>query len=356
MTALRTQGFVAVEWRRGTCIYKLRFRVAHRQRVLYLGTDSDRVAAISNALRDWQSTTDERRAAWRQMACVLRQASDALQQHRQQMTPWLEQTGHHWHGRKVRKFRRPPDLCAATKLAADPFLDANVPLLHNTINKAAIMATTDYDHGPVSGATEFDVSRQHPGEQRVSAAHRQDKRHAGPLLSVMSTPSTDDDEQYSYDEHVKVGDAPADRNDPKSKVAKPSMAANAAELDDNVGSVSSVEEHQQPKECDDSFEAQLEDNEYLGPTISEMCRQRSSEYAITVLQERADRPSTLERGTAMLATLRDALGEVALDALRPASGAAPDVELGMQAAKKTADLQKQIQQDYQLLERMKTPR
>ena len=90
--------------------------------------------------------------------------------------------------------------------------------------------------------------------------------------------------------------------------------------------------------------------DYQGPTLVEMNRTRANEYFIDVLQARATRATTLERGTALLALLRDMTGDQALAAKYPIDGAPVDDARSAQLVKRTSDLQKQIHQDYRLLE------
>lgn len=84
-------------------IYKLRFRVEGRQRVVYLGTDPARVQRIKCELEELQ----HRVRTARELRKLSRQAKDAMRASRRQLAPLLEQAGFHFHGIEIRETRRP---------------------------------------------------------------------------------------------------------------------------------------------------------------------------------------------------------------------------------------------------------
>jgi hypothetical protein len=100
--ALRTNGFVASERRGSSTIYKLRFRVADRQKVRYLGCDAAVADAVRAELAAWQvqrrRDRDHRRAV-DYARRVIREISIRL-------APDVAAAGLRLHGRTIRKPRR----------------------------------------------------------------------------------------------------------------------------------------------------------------------------------------------------------------------------------------------------------
>ena len=106
IAAIKLQGFVSTE-RRGPdmTIFKLRFRLAGRQRVKYLGTDRAAAAIFRDALLRLQQS----RRLDGELRYLSRQASKLLQFCKQVLQPGMEQTGFKFHGRALRRTRRGAD-------------------------------------------------------------------------------------------------------------------------------------------------------------------------------------------------------------------------------------------------------
>jgi hypothetical protein len=102
LAALRRQGFVIREpRRRGNAVFKLRFRLAGRQRVIYLGTDPEQAEAVERELAEWQHS----RRQSLEFARAHRTVAHALRASKSRLEPLLEQAGYHFHGRAVRRRR-----------------------------------------------------------------------------------------------------------------------------------------------------------------------------------------------------------------------------------------------------------
>lgn len=104
LAAIARQGFVAVEFRRRSgrrCgpYYKLRWRVAGRQRVRYLGRNPVLVEHVQAALAAWQAP----RRAQRASVALLRAARRALRAAKAAAAPRLVQEGQYFHGYSVRR-------------------------------------------------------------------------------------------------------------------------------------------------------------------------------------------------------------------------------------------------------------
>ena len=103
---LRSQGFVSSEIRTGRNqtagpVFKLRWRLAGRQRVRYLGRDTERAAAISAAL----DVRRRDRQVLAQLEQLLRTARLSLRRARLFLTRKLESAGRRWHGYQARSAR-----------------------------------------------------------------------------------------------------------------------------------------------------------------------------------------------------------------------------------------------------------
>jgi len=108
LEALRRQGFVTGEFcvrggRRLGPYFKLRWRSAGRQRVVYLGADARRAEAVRGALARWQQP----RRLQRDVDRLLAQTRRALRAVKQTVTPHLETPDTHWHGYQLRRRRQP---------------------------------------------------------------------------------------------------------------------------------------------------------------------------------------------------------------------------------------------------------
>jgi hypothetical protein len=98
--ALEQQGFVAAEYRDGKGPYfKLKFRVAGRQRVLYLGADATFVDRIRRELAQLQAA----RRADRKLARLTKEAHGVVRRSKQQLEMHLRRAGLKFHGRAIRR-------------------------------------------------------------------------------------------------------------------------------------------------------------------------------------------------------------------------------------------------------------
>jgi hypothetical protein len=96
---------------RGRCtLYKLRFRVAGRQRVRYLGTDAAAAAAIAREL----AGLHVQRWLARRGRCLRRQARRLLRQARHRLGPLLLARGYRFHGLTIRRCQVPVGDAALT--------------------------------------------------------------------------------------------------------------------------------------------------------------------------------------------------------------------------------------------------
>ena len=103
-TALKSQGFVSAETRGQRCtVYKLRFRIDGRQRVLYLGTNPLVADAVRAALRSLQKARRTRR----NLRALIDQANRLLRESKSQLLADAKQEGYRFHGRALRRPRRP---------------------------------------------------------------------------------------------------------------------------------------------------------------------------------------------------------------------------------------------------------
>jgi hypothetical protein len=102
LAALRRQGFVARE-RRGerSAVFKLRFRLAGRQRVIYLGTDFEQARAVKRELAELQRG----RRQSLELARLHRMVGKTVRASKTQLAPLFERDGYHFHGHAVRRRR-----------------------------------------------------------------------------------------------------------------------------------------------------------------------------------------------------------------------------------------------------------
>jgi hypothetical protein len=102
LAALRRQGFVNREPRgRGSAVFKLRFRLAGRQRVVYLGTDAEQAEGVERELAEWQQS----RRQSLEFARAHRRVGKFLRAAKARLAPLLEREGYHYHGQAVRRSR-----------------------------------------------------------------------------------------------------------------------------------------------------------------------------------------------------------------------------------------------------------
>ena len=102
MTALRRQGFVSREHRRGRVFYKVRFRMpTGRQRVRYLGADPAVAEEVQKELFEMQTG----RCMNRELKKLVKEAGQRLQSSKETLAPALAEAGYHFHGLSVRRKR-----------------------------------------------------------------------------------------------------------------------------------------------------------------------------------------------------------------------------------------------------------
>jgi hypothetical protein len=107
IAALTCNGSISRESRaRRTIIFKLRYRVAGRQCVKYLGTDERLVEHIRSELKDLQAS--HRRG--RRLHRLDEEARELLRACKQRLELHLEQAGLKFHGRAIRRLRNRNDV------------------------------------------------------------------------------------------------------------------------------------------------------------------------------------------------------------------------------------------------------
>jgi hypothetical protein len=104
LSALERQGFVRSERDKSLhLVFKLRYRIAKGQRVIYIGRDPDRAQRIQAALRVWQR---DRRMAL-EIGRLRREVSRQVREQFRQLDPLLWQAGFRRRGREIRRTRMP---------------------------------------------------------------------------------------------------------------------------------------------------------------------------------------------------------------------------------------------------------
>jgi hypothetical protein len=103
INALRRQGFVSPERRRGRLIYKLRFRApgGKRQQVRYLTNNP----AVAEAVRQELAELQRVRKLDRQLGSLAREIGRKLGQVKEKLQLPLAPAGYHFHGRAIRRRR-----------------------------------------------------------------------------------------------------------------------------------------------------------------------------------------------------------------------------------------------------------
>jgi len=305
--ALRRQGFVAPERRRGKLTYKLRFRLAGQQRVVYLGADEARVAEVRRAIALLQAAAHAEQARRQAVQHVAQQANAALRAHRARLAPLLAAAGCHWHGRRLRKTRcrtRASPATAPPPAACRPAPDFP-PITEDAMNPE-----------PISSA---DSLQTIPFPNEDASLRPRVHNHAAAAPAAVSPGG----ERPGDNDVIHHDNPPRDPLDPV-------FCADGA---DGAGT-------------------EAANGVYAPPSNEDQCRERSSEYLLGVLQERATRTANLERGTAILSQLRDRLGTITMEVLMPRPGEPVDLAAGELLCKRTMELQRQIAQDYRLLKQM----
>ncbi len=111
LAALSQNGTIHQEQRgRDTLIFKLRYRLAGRQRVKYLGTDPHLVAHIQAELDDLQAVHHRNR----QLQQLGAEARALLRETKQRLLAPLAQAGLKFHGRAIRRPRIPTEVLKPT--------------------------------------------------------------------------------------------------------------------------------------------------------------------------------------------------------------------------------------------------
>ena len=104
ITAIKRQGFVSAESRGPKCtVYKLRFRVAGRQRVKYVGTDP----LVADAVREELQRLQKSKHTQRNLQALIGQANRLLRESKSELLTDAKQAGYHFHGQSLRRPRRP---------------------------------------------------------------------------------------------------------------------------------------------------------------------------------------------------------------------------------------------------------
>ena len=126
LDALSRQGFVSSELRGNSAvIYKLRFRLAGRQRVYYLGTDLEYVAEV----RDFLCALQGRRRLARRLEARNKAVRQLLRNIKPRLAQHLAESGYRLHGRALRR-RRPTD---GSRIAGNAATDSREPTLTTRI-------------------------------------------------------------------------------------------------------------------------------------------------------------------------------------------------------------------------------
>jgi hypothetical protein len=103
MAAVRRQGFISRERRRGQIVFKLRFRMPPegKQCVRYLGNDPFVAEAMRHELVEIQRI----RRLDRELAKLNRQIGRKVRSGKEKIVSKLEQAGYHFHGSVIRRKR-----------------------------------------------------------------------------------------------------------------------------------------------------------------------------------------------------------------------------------------------------------
>jgi hypothetical protein len=101
LRALLSQGFVSAERRAKHTYYKLRFRLAGRQRVRYLGTDPEEAGQLQRILEELQA----RRRHKSELARRVETAARQLRGFKRILEPLVLQAGYRCHGQAIRRPR-----------------------------------------------------------------------------------------------------------------------------------------------------------------------------------------------------------------------------------------------------------
>ena len=113
ITAVKRQGVVSAELRGRKCtVFKLRFRIDGRQRAKYLGTGAALADTVREALRRLQ------KSKWidQNLQALVREANRLLRESKSQLLPFADAAGYRFHGRTLRRPRRPdPTKTSVTK-------------------------------------------------------------------------------------------------------------------------------------------------------------------------------------------------------------------------------------------------
>ena len=103
LAAIRRQGSISREQRRGKVVFKLRFRMPPdgKQCVRYLGGDP----VVAEAMRQLLDHIQKIRRLDRELGQLNRQIRRKLRSGKEEITPQLEQAGYHFHGSAIRRKR-----------------------------------------------------------------------------------------------------------------------------------------------------------------------------------------------------------------------------------------------------------
>ena len=99
LAALKAQGFVSYESRRGQVFFKLRFRINGKQRVCYLGKD----LAVVEQVQEWLAELQAIRKTEIEVGRLVREAGQKLRNCKEELSPLLAEAGYRFHGLSIRQ-------------------------------------------------------------------------------------------------------------------------------------------------------------------------------------------------------------------------------------------------------------
>jgi hypothetical protein len=99
LAALKEQGFVSCESRRGQVLFKLRFRINGKQRACYLGKDM----AVVEQTQQWLAEAQAIRKTKIKLGQLAREAGQKLRNCKKELSPLLAEAGYRFHGLSIRE-------------------------------------------------------------------------------------------------------------------------------------------------------------------------------------------------------------------------------------------------------------
>lgn len=182
------------------------------------------------------------------------------------------------------------------------------------------------------------------------ASHRDHHPVAGRVGGLSDPPIADAALQYDVASDAQYRPAPdvATRFAGTDDAAPDALPADALTPDELATDVLVQESARDGGEGNEEFSVE----DYTPPSLAELSRTRASEYTLGVLQARTTRTTTIERGTAGLAAVRDELYILAQQLFQPSEHGLVPVAETLAIVKQLTSLQRQIGQDYQLIARL----